>query len=187
MVIHPEKKWLFISTRKAGTNTCYDVLTKIGGTRLHPKYKHPKPGSRMADLHFTTIRNPYSRAVSIWRFMHGRHQKDDFEEFCRDCLGNKKMVNSKVYLNQSVWHDRFIVDKVIKLENLREELETIVGPVGHIPKLNSVFHHHWTTYMTNGALEYINRWAEEDFVRGDYVKYESIDHWRDGAGCLLPE
>jgi len=139
------------------------VLKGINGEWIGEGH-HPRPKQRLADVHFTVVRNPYERMVSMWKFS---GLEIGFDRFVR--LLSKNMNPSRnplLHMTQSEWIKTFKNDKVVHLENLREELEEIVGLVGEIPKLNTTNHKHYTEYLTKNAISNINRWAEEDFKFG---------------------
>jgi len=208
MIIHPDGKgghdWLFISTMKCATNSMYKLLPDIGGHRLWNTSGnfHARPTGRLAAVHFTIVRNPYDRAVSIWASTclrdndrYGAVAKikseggnpGSFEDFCAACLAPPPMSwaqNSWLFENQSEWIRSFMVDELVHLENLKEELEEIVGPVPKLPVENPSSHRPFAEYLTIGSVDIINDWAADDFQLGDYDKMipSYKDSW-EGFSC----
>ena len=66
MIILPNK-WLFVSTMKCATNTLYkDLKDQVRGTFWDGGQEfHAIPNKRVAPIHWTVVRNPFDRAVSI--------------------------------------------------------------------------------------------------------------------------
>ncbi|MBN2164496.1 MAG: hypothetical protein JXR25_04965 [Pontiellaceae bacterium] len=177
-------KWLFVSTRKCATNGMYDSLP---GERIGPGF-HPRPNGRMAPVHWTIVRNPYDRAVSIWASIWQRSgdrygikaalKKEDasFEEFAKLCLtGNLDWappeLNPWLLTNQADWIDGMIIDRVVHFENLREEISEIVGAID-LKTSNASKHAPWQDYMTPETIRIINEWAAADFEQFGYEKLD---------------
>ena len=174
--------WLFVSTRKCATNAMYDCLP---GERVGKGF-HPRPQARLAPLHWTIVRNPYDRAVSIWASTCRREGdkygikallKTDhpgFADFARRCLaGNLDWAPRDPWLfkNQSEWIEEMLIDRIVHFETLSEELPGIVGPVD-LRISNASNHAAWQEYMTPETIGIINKWAAADFER---FGYEQID------------
>lgn len=198
MIIHKTENgtydWLFISTMKCGTNSMYKMLPQIGGDSLWNKQGafHARPTGRFAETHFTIVRNPYDRAVSIWASTCLRNgdrynaigkiranggDASRFEDFCKACLTGSPFnwtPHGWLFSNQSKWIKTFIADEFVHIENLKEELERIVGPVPDIPVENKSEHKDWFKYMTQETVDIINDWAESDFGFG-YGRIETLD------------
>lgn len=195
MVLHKtesgEFDWLFISTMKCATNSMYQLLPQIGGQQLWNTSGgfHARPTGRFAKRHFTIVRNPYDRAVSIWASTCLRNNDrynaaskirseggdpNSFEDFCVTCLADDPWLwtpHGWLFTNQHDWINTFILDELVHIENLKPELERIVGPVPDLPTENKSEHRPWLTHMTQDAVDVINDWAEDDFGLG----YDRID------------
>lgn len=183
MVIHPDQKWCFVSTMKCATNTLYEILPKIGGHKVQECF-HPRPTIRLADIHFTVCRNPYSRAVSIWastclrdgdrynaikRIKSEGGDPNNFDDFCKYCLvGDPRIWTPHEWLfrNQHSWWDTTIIDRILHMENLHQELQQIVGKIPELPTKNKSDHNPWAVYTSPDAIEIINQWAPRDFLLG---------------------
>ena len=154
-----------------GRNWAYFYVMKAGSTTpiksLPGKYKawtfNEIPRDRIKPLHFTVVRNPYARAVSLW----SQNYPDlSFNEFCEVRLktGNHK-TNKWMFWDQHRWLSHFIIDEVLHLENIQEELIPIVGEI-KLKRLNTTKHKPWESIMTSFSLKIINEWAKNDFQYG---------------------
>lgn len=176
-------QWAFVSTQKCATNTMYKVLP---GYRLGPLHHMPK--KRHAPLHWTIVRNPYDRAVSLYGSTalrpHDKYQvkrqcgnpnaKPSFESFVENCLlipqqkwkHRRRQTHPYLFKNQVDWIKSGMVDKVVHLENLYQEVLDLTGLDLDLPKLNDSPRASWQEYMTPSVIEMLNIWAGEDFRWG---------------------
>ncbi len=201
MIIKPGE-WLFISTMKCATNTLYKALTEpevgglwAGGKNFHalPRaYVAGKKGTsvclRLAPLHWTCCRNPYSRAVSIWastclnkenteRYDAKRWiQKQggdpaDFADFARHVLArpDAKLRVPFLWRDQCSWQDQFIHDVVLKVENIEAEIAELLGLELELPQENTSPHADWKSYYIDPEIrEIVREWGWADFKRFEY-------------------
>lgn len=180
MIIANDKSWLFISTMKCATMSMYNCLPKIGGKKIGNGW-HNRTDKRLAKFHFTICRNPYDRAVSIW-FSTCMRDKDrygarsliksnggdytNFKDFARIKLATAEKADY-LFTSQSNWHNGLLIDKYLKLENLKTELNSI-GISIDVPKLNYSEDRKddWRYYMDEKTIEILNKWAGNDFSLG---------------------
>lgn len=197
MILANDESWLFVSTMKCATNTLYEALAHLGKRVQAGQMgavggaSHPVPTERLAPRHWTVCRNPYDRAVSIWASTALRDEGDkywvrevmeergadwkNFAHFVEFCLLRKPKPRIRnLFEPQHLWHDTFIHDTVVRFENLRSEVEGLVGPLEHFPRKNTSERAHWSDYLTNDIAEMVERWAGEDFDRYGYAKWRSI-------------
>lgn len=171
-----ENEWLFISVRKCATNTLYDALPGKRTDRLF----HTVPGmSRKAPIHWTVVRNPYDRAVSIWASTKTSdrygvitrcNNDTSFENFIDSCLLKPMRKEKFLFKNQSDWLKDSIVDKIAKFENLNEDVNSITGLNLNLPRLNVSKRDDYMQYMTPAIIEKLNIWSGEDFQNYNYNK-----------------
>ncbi len=93
----------------------------------------------------------------------------NFVDFCVSCLQGdprKWTPHEWLFRNQSDWYDTTVIDMLVHIENLKPELESIVGPVPDLPFENKSEHEDWKTHMTPQTLEIIGKWAGDDFNLG---------------------
>lgn len=175
---------------KCATNTLYDLLPQIGGIKLwgvngNPGF-HPRPGERMADVHFSVCRNPYDRAVSIWASTCLREgdrygtkaqikkeggNPDNFTDFVKSCLMEKWQStgdrhNPDLFMSQFDWYKSTVLDLLVHIEELKPEIESIVGEIPALSRINESKHKPWYQHMTPEAVDLINEWAPNDFDFG---------------------
>ena len=153
--------WAYFYVMKAGSTTLLHALREKG------EYRHwtfPEiPRNRIKPLHFTVVRNPYARAVSLWA---QNYRTLKFEEFCRKRLRTGDHPKNKwMFWDQHRWLSHFVIDKILHLENIEEELKPIVGKV-NLPMLNKTDHEPWIELMSHEAVNIINEWAKNDFQYG---------------------
>ncbi len=186
-------KWLFVSTMKCATNTLYDALQKqFEGTEWFAERQsvfHGIPEKRIAPIHWTVCRDPYDRAVSIWHSTCVRESNQDrydahgyikslggdplnFEDFVEFILSRKPRLNNPyLWLNQSEWHDLFICDLFLHIEDLESELREHLDLDLDLPHLNvSEGRGKWHEYYKNeDTMSKVALWAGDDFERYGYV------------------
>lgn len=181
MKISDDKSWLFISVRKCATNTMYRSLPgKRIGTGFHGR---PQPGERLADKHFTIVRNPYDRAVSIYastvlrpKDHYGAKAMCDgtFEDFCRRCLitSNQRWGREPwLFRNQSSWLDGLVIDHYLRFENLQDDVESL-GLGIELAHENVSEHAPWESYINDITLPLLNEWAGHDFEKYGYDRIQ---------------
>jgi hypothetical protein len=125
MIIHREKRWLVVTPPRCGSHTLNLLLTRpqfggeihtIGETGHH---NTEPPAYGMGCTRYLLVRNPFARAVSLWRYW---SDGPSFEEF------------AKLLAAGSLgWFYRPLSDYgegiPIRLEHLAEDLASL-GPSG---------------------------------------------------------
>jgi hypothetical protein len=113
---------------------------------------------------FTTVRNPYSRAVSIYKH-HSWDSIKTFSDFCKAIIKNDYPSRSAKWHSSTLTEHIFDkgtlkVDFVMKLENIEEDFNTVCDkikiPYEEIPHKNKSKHKHYTEYYnyeTRGMIE----------------------------------
>lgn len=178
-------EWAFISTQKCATNTMYKVLPGVRQGQMHHM-----PNTRVAPIHWTIVRNPYDRAVSLYGSTALRSNGDrynvrqecgggvpEFETFIERCLLVNKnkwkhprgSTHAYLFRNQHDWIKSGIIDNVVHLENLYVEIEELIGlKISQKVKDNASPRKEWMSYMTPKAIKLLNKWAEPDFEHYGY-------------------
>ena len=176
-------EWAFVSTQKCATNTMYAVLP--GGRQ---GAFHHMPKKRVAPMHWTVVRNPYDRAVSLYgstgcrnhdkyhvkRECGSGNQPPEFEKFVELCLLKpqkqwrfKRAATHKwLFRNQSDWIDSGVIDEVVHLENLHQEVLDLIGLDLTLTNANASPRSDWKDYMTPAVKDMLNQWAGNDFRYG---------------------
>jgi len=215
MILLPDK-WLYISTMKCATNSLYkDLKAQVlgaewaGGNNFHAipsSSSHPIPVGgtkhkadcgekvRLAPLHWTVVRNPYARAVSIWASTCVRESNRakyepfelikaaggdpiNFEDFVNHVLlPQPKLRVPWLYRNQSEWVSQFICDKFLHLETLEADLEATLGQPIKLSMENTSEHDEWKGYYTEPIKRKVLTWAGEDFSKFGYSEHSGCMH-----------
>lgn len=138
MRINKEFKFIFISTPKAGTHTIYDILDKYYSKGLLQAGFHNNQilNGYGSYKRWTVVRNPFTRAVSIWwsacRLAHldqykfrkrsgGQYNFSKFVKWLSE-LPYKDRVKDPLMLNQTEWLHPAQPIEAFHLENLENEL-----------------------------------------------------------------
>lgn len=183
MVISRSLNYTFITTPKCGTNTLFSILieryegVRVGDFHCRDLHYAP-PGSFI----FTICRNPFTRAVSIWwsTCMRGHDRYglrracgngDDFETFITWVAGLESRPIT--IQNQTEWQRDIRFDRILRLESLKSEFESLPfvhGPIENFPELNTTVYNRMPArhYLTPPAVEAIKKWARPDFERFGY-------------------
>lgn len=186
MVILPEHKAVFVSTPKCATNTMYRVLTgpPFNGIRQGPHFHNRDVPTECRDwFTFSIVRDPYSRAVSIWwRTIHDTTARRIFRDSApHDLAGFVRWLTARpleaksrrLCDSQSEWLRPVRLDRTLALEGLFLGLLTLpFWRAGvDVPHSNQCKGRpDWVQYMTDDAVAAINEWANEDFYTFGYPR-----------------
>ena len=143
----------------------YDtILKKNTSEKLHECISN-YVGQKVYDesFVFTTARNPYSRAVSMYKHWSWNSAKT-FKDFCNS-------IKKEEYPSKSAkWHsstliehilndDHLKVDFVIRLENLQQDFNTVCEkiriPNQQLPHKNKSNHKHYTEYYNEETKQIV--------------------------------
>ncbi|MBL4884762.1 MAG: hypothetical protein JKY95_09545 [Planctomycetaceae bacterium] len=191
MVISPELKYAFVSTVKGGTNSIYQILTEHYQGQRYGEF-HCQDVSEIPEAWclFTTCRNPYSRAVSIWwsTCMRGKDRyyfrqmcpnPDSFEVFAewaalmQSQLHRMSEPQQQLLMTQSERHGEIDFDLYLKTENLLSgflQLPFLDSELPEFPVLNPTRNQRDTVaeYMTGRAIRAVQNWMQPDFEKYGY-------------------
>lgn len=191
MVISPPLNYTFVSTLKCGTNSLFTILVeRFQGVRVGDFHcrdmRYALPGS----FTFTTCRNPYYRAVSIWwsTCMRG-HDRYGFRRACGNSSDFETFIawvaslpaRPALLQNQTEWQEGIAFDCILHLENLAGEFSSlpfVKEAVAELPRINTTLYNRLPAqhYLTPAAIESIKLWAEPDFSNFDYsMEVPSLD------------
>lgn len=157
----------------------YSLLTsQYAGFRCPgPFHRRHLPHACAAYFRFTIVRNPFSRAVSIW---YSTTQRDDDRYGVRASLGERadRFVEFSTWLLarhrrpvfQPIhqWIGRLRFDYVMRLERLVDDvnrLPFVTRRLRELPCENPTNHVRgpWQAYYTGQAVDNIRTWANADF------------------------
>ncbi|HBN75417.1 MAG TPA: hypothetical protein DD473_06290 [Planctomycetaceae bacterium] len=198
MVISPKYQYAFVSTVKGGTNSLYDVLTthyegvRYGDFHCNDVHEIPKTW-----LIFSTCRNPYVRAVSIWwsTCMRGKDRyqfrqlcsnPDSFEEFAEWAAAVQPELQSmgdsqrQLLMTQSARHGEIKFDQILRMEHLKADFEALPFVQSHnreLPQLNPTVGQRLSAenYLTERAIAAVQNWMNDDFDRYGYSREVSLE------------
>ncbi len=156
----------------------YDVLERHFGGKRYLEYHYRKSPSYAKEwLHFSVVRNPYSRAVASWMWAlktegGSRVWKDlpdrEFETYAKYLTTTTQAWFPMIA--QGEWLAKSKVSRVIKIERLEDaffELPFVTERI-EMPKLNPTDHPHWRELMTPSIVDAVRLWAGDDFGRYGY-------------------
>jgi len=166
---------------KTGSRTLYQVLQQHYEGQQIGKVRARIPGY----FHFTVVRNPYDRCVSLWwstcmrsgdRYgykVHGETVADLINWLIGGGTGNPVAKRLCVPQPKQI---TVLPDWVIKYENLErgfQKLPFYTGEPKEFPRLNQTITERkpWQEYMTPEAIRAINRWCASEF---DLFNYEKL-------------
>ncbi len=191
MIVSSELKYAFVSTVKGGTNSLYQILEnnyhgqRYGGFHCNDVSEIP------ANWHlFTTCRNPYSRAVSIWfsTCMRGKDRyyfrqmcpnPDSFEVFAewaaimQSQLHRMSEPQQQLLMTQAQRHGEIEFNSILRVEHLLSDfakLPFVEATLPEFPILNPTRNQRDSAgdYMTERAIRAVQRWMAPDFEKYGY-------------------
>ena len=126
---------------------------------------------------FTTVRNPFSRAVSMFKHRSWNSVKT-FSNFCHKVIENeypdeKARWHSSTLTEHITDNNQLKVDFVIKIENFQEDFNTLCDKIGipkqELPHANKSKHKHYTEYYDEETKQIV---AEKYATDIEYFNYE---------------
>lgn len=184
MFVSEELKFVFIPVTKSGSSSVINALdNNFNGRRLQ---RNPRPPEQFRNYYlFCCVRNPYARMVSWWwtickaegdRYGHKRElRQHNLSESLFDFL---TLWEIKGTYTQSSYMDRNpTMKKVLKLENLEEDFNTLPFVKTHIPmpRVNVRSHPPWQELLDARSGNLINRNYKTDFEQFNYEQLEFND------------
>ena len=112
---------------------------------------------------FTSVRNPYSRAVSMYKHPSWSSVKN-FEDFCSSISKNEYPSGFAKWhsttVSEHIFDDNDLkVDFVLKLENLQEDFNIVCDKIGihrqELPHKNKSQHKHYTEYYNEETKQIV--------------------------------
>ena len=146
---------------KQGTH-CFDIFdeftsksNKYGSKHITIQQVQKGLCKRQKDikdfLKIGVVRNPFSRVISFWSWS-PKYKNLSFS----DCL---KYANFSGYFHSFVLDGEFVMDYVIKLENLQEDFNIVCDKIGipqqKLPHKNKSKHKHYTEYYDDETRQIV--------------------------------
>ena len=138
---------------------------------------HIDPDTYAKSFIFSSIRNPYSRALSMY-LHHSWRSAKTFKDFCHSIKHNEypddcAKFHSSTLTEHLVSGDNLKVDFIVRLENIQEDFNTVCDKIGiphqQLPHVNKTKHKHYTEYYDDETKEII---AEKYIKDIEYFGYE---------------
>ena len=112
---------------------------------------------------FAGIRNPFDRAISMWKNKNWIHVKS-FTEFCHLIRENKYETDMQRWHVQGLYEHlvedkRLLVDHLLRFENLQQDFNVVCDKMGvppeQLPHLNKSYRKHYTEYYDDETREIV--------------------------------
>jgi hypothetical protein len=109
-------------------------------------------------LKIGVVRNPFSRVISFWRWS-GKFNNLSFSDFL-------KYKKPPEYFSSFVLNGEFVMDCVIKFENLQQDFNIVCDKIGvprqELPHTNKSKHKHYTEYYDEETKQIVaERYAKD--------------------------
>lgn len=145
--------------------------TSVSAAMATSDFRRADPFEESDDWRFMVVRHPLDRLVSAWQFFTPHHRMQHMRVFRHDVTPDCTFRQFLDVVLQAPHKDRHTapqtrykgphpIDDLVRLENLSEGWERLVGrfPVVPIPHKNQTEHGHWREYfdaaMARDALAY---------------------------------
>lgn len=196
MLICDDPPFVFVSTPRSGTHAMYKFLADRYGLELpDPANYHPRhvPGDKQSHFTFTTVRNPYRRAVSAWWMLTRRPEywvdwqcvwKDQAFEHVLHWMTMVKPgfpgKGANVLWPQSQWLAPVRLDAVVHIEMAGADFFNLpinpgfAGGTNRIPRLGVDYkpttgnYGYWRQHYTPETIELVQQIYADDFERFGY-------------------
>lgn len=191
MIITKKKKFLFVHIPRCAGKSIVTALKDKYGTRKmaweHARIKDARFNIK-GYTKFCVVRNPWERMVSMWSFLcqfkpvyENRHNKrrkwdelrgNSFEWWLiHQGKRSHNLITSDIpQMSWMVKNGRFVMDHVIRFENLAEDFSDITGlPTDVLPVTHKTKHKTYQEYYTKDSREYVERVFASDIKKWGYT------------------
>lgn len=198
MMLMHRHKHLFMSCPKTGTMSIYLALMECGGVR-HGKWHQRKAPPRARGYRWIgAVRNPYSRAVSLWRYLlfpsperklqtagvrRAIGSDHGFPRFCLWLVRQGRRPGPALFCSQERWYRGKPIKKWLRTESLEDDFCRLAfsSPIGRAAgqiafhRLNTTEHKPWREVIDDhpDAIPLVNEWAGNDFEVFNYERIEA--------------
>lgn len=198
MLVSDSHSFVFLAIPKTGTRSAYKVLSEepYNGVNMGD-HRHIKPRKYRNYFTFTFVRNPYERMFSLYwsccirdgdvkGFVEEMKQlglENTFLNFLKWVDLNKdtfREMNQSKYIilkTQSVFFKHNRIDRVIKMENIDHEINTLpfIESFIQMPRNNASKYTSIKSYFCNKSLHIINDYCSAEFDLLHYDKIHDVD------------
>lgn len=201
----PKPNLIFVANPKCANTTIWHTLRdRFGGEDMQKLSKDQAQDCKRKrnSFTFTTIRNPYDRAVSMWSDKLARHTGATprimsqhprlhvgigFKDFLYVLItdGHRKRMWNQHFQPQTAILSGLDIDVHIPFEELEDMwIQQIHARfnIPHLPVENQSTHSPWPDYYDDGSLGLVNHLYQHDFEFGG-IRYARIDD----SSALLPQ
>lgn len=189
MIISDKHRFIFMCIPKTATMMMEQILKPYGGVYHNgqPWARHPNRISSQYKDYFTfcMIRNPYSRAVSLWFSAITSYPKFKYgivETYGKEFMPFLEMLttprvngqfNGLPMVSMSSFLENVKIDSFLRFENLRKDIVNLPFWEGDAPTFSrNVRGHlrpHWSLYYRDSKrVECVRQWAKKDFEQFGY-------------------
>jgi hypothetical protein len=195
MIIGKKHKFVYISHQRAGSHTMFHVLkNRYGGFHYKGDGYHGRkiPNQYKKFYTFSTCRNPYSLAVSIWRVtvdgvkprsygakfgVYRKVRSNNFKDFAKWLSKATRRHSHSIIMPQHLWFKGVRrLDTILHIEDIK--IAVLALPfwdksvrVGYAKNRTDRGQPHWSTYYTNPrVVDWVQQWAGPDFKKLGYSK-----------------
>lgn len=172
MIVNAKRRWVYVGAPKTGSSTLHCLLAFPPFNGVASECQHDSVPPDESYRTFISVRNPYSRAVSLY----SHYQKIEgrqlgFEEFLRLLLGGSATGALRYHQTQAAFYRGLRADAMIRLESIHFNLHELqlVGEPFIVPWENRLTDVAWQwLYEDRRLLGLVRDWAGEDFERYGY-------------------
>ncbi len=176
MIIHHARRWVYLGVPKTGSTTMHLLLSRppFDGEDVYgmgnAQHRMEIPPGCAGYLTFASVRDPIARAVSLYRQFHEDHRDlpggSSFPEFVARVLHDEQhrwTYGPFFCATQAEWLRGLRVDRVLRLEHLRDDLERLrlVDEPFDLPRAN--VSQMGPPEIDPATLERVRAWAAADY------------------------
>jgi hypothetical protein len=184
MIVSFLRQFAYVGPPKTASTSLHEWLSqpllceRLWNPKQGDQHESQVPPEARGFFTFASIRNPYSRAVSLWCHGLASGEMDrppiprfEFPEFVERLPDAAKFYGA----SQTEWLSGIQLDAVLRIERIEEILDLppfspLKNALEPIPRLNFTEHEQWQRYYDRRLAEMIFRHFREDFDAFGYGK-----------------
>lgn len=157
MITAPDGTWVYMGIPKTGSTSIHKALQEPPVNGIYSGDQHDIPEFHPGRKVYVSVRNPYTRALSLWAHYHGEVESIDFECFSGRLVSGWK--EDWWFENQTHWLRQFPGAIQLRMEEMSIDLPEIFGVI-NVPHENQTYKQ---KTMTKSQAETVRAWARPDF------------------------
>ena len=181
-LLHKHRSWLFMNELMnrpgfdlRGQNLSTHIIG-VGSYKARMKFKAQYPDIWEQAYKFSVVRNPYSKALSSWRYCPSTKDKSLLEALSNPPKEEENfhdyMHFTKTQTSMLTRDGEIYVDELLRYENLNEEWRNFCDKheiaAGDLPMLNKTARKKTKEELTSEEIKLINELFAEDFETFGY-------------------